>query len=201
MTAYVEITNGEIDQDSPITQTLMTAYRDNLAAAALEGVTGAPVNQHAWHPYNMVTIGDATTGLFYDFAASGALASIEAPLFVAGYDYRVQGLDLLASSDSRLTKVEFYRSVDAAWSAVTVATSGSPASANTGTFAVEILNPSRSDGIWLVPVYSTQSAYGSMSQFIIDDTVQVISKARVTISSGTLTAGKLWLYRRKTAII
>jgi hypothetical protein len=41
MTSYVAIPNGDIDQDSPITQPLMTALRDNPIAIA-EGETGAP---------------------------------------------------------------------------------------------------------------------------------------------------------------
>lgn len=40
MTAWATIANGDIDQDSAITQPLMTALRDNLAAAA-EGSAGA----------------------------------------------------------------------------------------------------------------------------------------------------------------
>lgn len=38
MATYTAITDAEIDQDSPITQTLMTKYRDNLTAV----VEGAP---------------------------------------------------------------------------------------------------------------------------------------------------------------
>jgi hypothetical protein len=41
MATYTAITDAEIDQDSPITQTLMTKYRDNLIATA-EGAAGAP---------------------------------------------------------------------------------------------------------------------------------------------------------------
>ena len=41
MTTYTTITNGEIDQDSPVTQPLMTALRDNPTAIA-EGASGAP---------------------------------------------------------------------------------------------------------------------------------------------------------------
>ncbi len=41
MTSYVAIPNGDIDQDSPITQPLMTALRDNPIAIT-EGETGAP---------------------------------------------------------------------------------------------------------------------------------------------------------------
>jgi hypothetical protein len=41
MTSYVEITDAEIDVDSPVTQVLMTKYRDNSIAIA-EGSDGAP---------------------------------------------------------------------------------------------------------------------------------------------------------------
>ena len=41
MTAFVDITNNEIDQDSPVTQPLMVALRDNPVAIT-EGAAGAP---------------------------------------------------------------------------------------------------------------------------------------------------------------
>jgi hypothetical protein len=41
MATYTAITDAEIDQDSPITQTLMTKYRDNLTAV-IEGDASAP---------------------------------------------------------------------------------------------------------------------------------------------------------------
>ena len=41
MTTYTTIANSEIDQDSPVTQTLMTALRDNPIAIT-EGAAGAP---------------------------------------------------------------------------------------------------------------------------------------------------------------
>lgn len=41
MTTYSAIPDGDIDQDSPITQPLMTALRDNPIAVT-EGATGAP---------------------------------------------------------------------------------------------------------------------------------------------------------------
>lgn len=41
MTTYTTITNAEIDQDSPVTQPLLTSLRDNPIAIA-EGSTGAP---------------------------------------------------------------------------------------------------------------------------------------------------------------
>jgi hypothetical protein len=41
MTTYTTITDGQVDQDSPISQALVTALRNNPLAIA-EGATGAP---------------------------------------------------------------------------------------------------------------------------------------------------------------
>lgn len=41
MTTYTTIPNSDVDQDSPVTQPLMTALRDN-PIAIVEGATGAP---------------------------------------------------------------------------------------------------------------------------------------------------------------
>lgn len=41
MTTYTTISNNAVDQDSPVTQTLMTALRDNPIAIT-EGASGAP---------------------------------------------------------------------------------------------------------------------------------------------------------------
>lgn len=46
MTTYTAITNAEIDQDSPVTEPLMTKLRDNPLAIA-EGASGAPRIQKA----------------------------------------------------------------------------------------------------------------------------------------------------------
>lgn len=46
MTTYVPIPDGDIDQDSPVTQPLMTAMRDNPIAIT-EGSSGAPRIQAA----------------------------------------------------------------------------------------------------------------------------------------------------------
>lgn len=55
MATYTAITDAEIDQDSPITQTLMTKYRDNLTAV-VEGDASAPKIAYA-------AISDALTGV------------------------------------------------------------------------------------------------------------------------------------------
>lgn len=47
MTTYSTIADGQVDQDSPITQPLMTALRDNPIAIA-EGAAGAPKIADSW---------------------------------------------------------------------------------------------------------------------------------------------------------
>lgn len=47
MTTYSTITDGQVDQDSPITQPLITALRDNPLAIA-EGAAGAPKIADSW---------------------------------------------------------------------------------------------------------------------------------------------------------
>ena len=45
MATYTAITDAEIDQDSPITQTLMTKYRDNLTAVIEDDSTAPKIKQ------------------------------------------------------------------------------------------------------------------------------------------------------------
>jgi len=45
MATYTAITDAEIDQDSPITQTLMTKYRDNLTAVVEDDSTAPKIKQ------------------------------------------------------------------------------------------------------------------------------------------------------------
>lgn len=59
MTTYTTIANTEIDADSPVTTTLMQAYRDNIAATA-EGSANAPIVAAAWHPVDAVLVATAT---------------------------------------------------------------------------------------------------------------------------------------------
>ena len=69
MTTYTAITNGEIDQDSPVTQPLLTALRDNPIAIA-EGASGAPKVQ-----------GQALDNVFLGFfEASGSSGSFSSAI-------------------------------------------------------------------------------------------------------------------------
>lgn len=72
---WTDIPNNNIDQDSPATETLLTAIRDNINAAQ-------------WNYY------DDSTGVIYDFAVDGAVSVITTPDFEDGYDYAFIGFVL-----------------------------------------------------------------------------------------------------------
>lgn len=73
--AYSDITNAEIDTDSPVTQTLMTKLRDN-PLEVFSGGTGY-MNAGNWVPVDW-TFGDQTgDGTIYDFANDGAAATVD----------------------------------------------------------------------------------------------------------------------------
>jgi len=77
--AWTAIVNGSIDQDSPITQPLMTAYRDNQIMAV----------QMGWAPWDIDQPSDATAGPIYDWSVAGSVSAIETPDFDDDYEYRI----------------------------------------------------------------------------------------------------------------
>lgn len=118
MTTFVAIPNGDIDQDSPVTQELFTALRDNPIAIS-EGATGAPVMSAGWVPYNKVSVGDSNTGLIYSFAANGSVATLTSPDFVDGFEYafllnHISG----ASGTTNQLRINMYRETTAAYAGV-----------------------------------------------------------------------------------
>ena len=86
MATYRDIASTETDPDSPVTATLMQALDDNPTAIS-EGATTAPYSGGALHPYNGVLVDDANSGLIYDFAVDGAVATVQTPDLESGYSY------------------------------------------------------------------------------------------------------------------
>ncbi|NDK36971.1 hypothetical protein [Rhodovulum sulfidophilum] len=46
---------------------------------ARNGAVGTPVNEAAWHSYNMINVGDRATGLFWDHSVDGNISVLETP--------------------------------------------------------------------------------------------------------------------------
>ena len=94
MTTYTTVPNSDIDQDSPVTQPLLTALRDNPLAIA-EGTSGAPkISPLAFSGfylgYSSATSGAWTTT--FTFPATSKLLFIEADLknVASGQSFQVE---------------------------------------------------------------------------------------------------------------
>lgn len=200
MTSYTAITNAEIDADSPVTQPLMTAMRDNPIAIS-EGSTNAPVNQTQWHPYDMVLVGDGNDGKFYDFAVDGASSAIETPAFADGYEYAIRFLNFSISATNTVS-VEIYSATDGTW--VTLDSASLNATYSCVGF-IEIRLPRVAangwGGFWAVSLSDTTGGAvmsGATTADAVGSTRSKVSKARVAIAGGgAADAGSLYLYRRR----
>ena len=86
MTTYTAITSGQVDQDSPITQALATAWKDNVLAIAETDAT-APLAAFTWQ----IEDGAGGSDPIWDHSVDGTVAEIETPVFDAGWEYALVG--------------------------------------------------------------------------------------------------------------
>ena len=204
MTTYTTIPNSDIDADSPVTTTLMQAYRDNVAATA-EGSTDAPVLSTGWHPYDMVTVGDGSDGGIYDFSVEGTVTDITTPDFEDGYEYMLRFEDLGCSTAAATMKCNLYRETDAAYTALTITSALDATRGYDGLF--QIYFP-RIDGIyhkgdWVFPLVARVSLanVAVTGPFeVIDATVQPILRAQLNLSAGSFDQGSVYMLRRREFI-
>jgi hypothetical protein len=94
MATWYEHSATTFDPETGLFSEDMKALITNVAAG-LEGANNAPYNEATWHPYNGLKVGDANTGLLYDFATTGAISTLTTPEFADGYEYRLRivGID------------------------------------------------------------------------------------------------------------
>lgn len=202
MTTYAAIANGDVDLDSPGSQTLFTALRDNPIAIA-EGSTGAPVNQWGWHPYDMVAVGDGATGKFYDFSVDGAVATVASPTFADGYEYAFHGISMTCSAGASVQlQAEFYRATSAAYSSP--APFGTLASFGTlRWFYLEIHRPRIATlrGMGTATTGNGTGVSGAMSAVTAYlTTSQKVGNIRFSYTSGNIAGGKIYMVRRRVEV-
>ena len=193
MTTYnaSTVSDTAIASGKPITLQQGRAQRDNLIAAR-EGATGAPYEASAWHPYNGVTIGDGATGLFYDFAVHGAVASVDTPTFADPYEYALLGEGLSHNTGATNIDLRLYRETSAAY--VSVFSRNMPSSPSTLTVWAEIYRPRIAATSMRVMVAGDSADYSNCFHDITPS--QKISKAQLILSGATFDAGKIYLYKR-----
>jgi hypothetical protein len=199
MTTYQAITNAQIDQDSPITQDLMTLLRDN-PIAGFEGATDAPVNQAAWHGYNNILVGDGLNGQFYN---NTSLATVECPNFADGYEYRILGRAVDGVVTPGTFQIQYL--IGASWETMYTSTStaGGPID-----FDLWIRSPRRTArrftldySIAFADTLSSWSPSNGDQEnglaSIADNNTGVVTRVRFRFASGNVTAGTAFLLRRR----
>lgn len=187
MASFTDIPTASLAPDKYVTYDLLTALRDNTLASV-------------WHPYNKTTIGDANTGLFYDFAVHGAQSSIETPSFEDGWEYRIIIVGLSHNSGStQPLRLGVYRETSAAY------TSTESISDSTGQteplYGYVELPFARSS--WSTHIALFALGYSSINPTTFSiahdmTTSQKIGKAKLEYSGGSINGGKAYLYRRGT---
>ena len=202
MTAWDAITNAEIIQDKPVTQTLMTKMRDNPIAIA-EGASGAPIVATGWHPYDMVDVGDGADGKIYDYSVDGGVTTLVTPDFADGYEYAFNFVGMSVASSNLQLFVEGYMETSAAYDTAHAITS-TVAAANTLDILLEFPSVRRSlyrhVFIHKHSTVYTGAALASVTlgavQYVSDLTRQKLTRLRFGFAQ-TTDAGQVFMYRRR----
>jgi hypothetical protein len=208
VTTWLEIANGDVDQDSPVTQPLMTGLRDNVRAAA-EGSTGAPVLSAGWHPYDKADTDSSAVGDVYDFSTDGALATVTSPTFENGYEYAFI-FDGVSSNNASATtlNIALYRDTSAAYSTALPIMSGLTGASELvfGTLQVQLPRVARwmHSTKWIAEGHSITGSSLSVTSGtdanITTGAKQTVSLARFSFNFGSFDGGTIRMIRRREYI-
>lgn len=196
MATYRSIASTETDPQAPVTSALVKALEANPTAIA-EGATGAPVNQAAWHPFDMVNVGDGATGKIYDFATDGARASVTAT-FADGYDYLIRLVNLSGSTNLQPFRI----------GGTNVTANLSSADTLTGT--IEILAPTLTNlpkwamvnlrvasGSTGIKTFDGTAVIPFLGAFAFSSMSTALNSVALGYSTGNIDGGQIHLYRRR----
>lgn len=198
MATWTNISNASVAVGGIPSSTTVTALRDNPSAIA-ESATGAPVVFAGWHPVDKVSVGDGKTGLLYDSAINGTVVNVITPNFQDGYEYRIIAHDL-SSTDSNVVRLNLDGYLET--SAIYRRLAYTPDAGGLNSFGYDLtLNTPRiptNTHIAFGPTYCestiSSSAFDGTSFF---GTVQKLLRVRVTFTSGSISVGKVWMFRRR----
>lgn len=192
MTTYTAILDTQIDPDAPLTSSLGYQWRDN-PVASFEGASGAPVAEMMWHPYdmtNMSAVGDDTgEGVIFDRDVDGSVASVETPVFVDGYSYRITAIDITG-----VTEFDFdlYKDTDGSYqTGLNLTTSG------TTSFIWNVSYPWISSLNHFGDILIRDGTNNDLFSTSFNDlTVQKVTRARVTFAGGGPSNGRIILEKK-----
>lgn len=205
MTTWTTIVNPAVAVGGIPASSTVTAFRDNPIAIA-EQSSGSPILFSGWQAYDKVSNGDAARGLLWDFAVSGTRTSVETPNFEDGWEYRIVGINLSASSGNGACRVEIYGETSASFESFL--NYGNMPAGDFSSFDAEFLLPrlvknahhARSIGGFVTTSTSawTESAVTTITKYFA--TAQKVLKVRALIGTApgtSLDAGKVYLFRRR----
>jgi hypothetical protein len=195
---------------APWTSALAQAAFENVEALS-EGADTAPVIAAQWHPYNQTAVG-AGTGLIWDFAADGAVAFVESPVFVDGYEYMWVWSALTVPGGLAVTLLLANRIVSTGNYDLTFSmgnlTSDGGSVQNRSYGHVRIARPFLSgngfpiDGmVNSIPGAIANANYAASARvdgLAVRSTATTIDRSRLVPSAAVnFTGGRIWLFRRK----
>lgn len=209
MTDYTALSNTAVGVGGLPSGATVTALRDNPIAIA-EGAAGSPVVLFGWHPHDMVSAGDGSTGIVWDGSVDADVSSVETPVFVDGYEYLIicNGLQRAGGSTTGLsiTLELFFQTTGAYSSPIVLMLDILP----TGTYYlnsyIEVIRPRDVSKIHLINATTghwtgtgdgiTASAIGGGA--LKNAAAQKISKARIKMSAAfSFNVGSIAVMKRK----
>ena len=202
MTTWTTIPPAAVAVGAIPSSSIVTALRDNPSAVA-ESSSGAPVMVSGWHPYDKVSVGDGKTGLIYDHAVTGTVASVVTPNFEDGYEYRVVALGLMHNAaligTDRKLQMEAFKQTDAAYRLIRQSDQG--ANNQYFGFHAEFYFPRLESTAHFVMTmtYRNGSFSGGVdvTSAMFDEPAQKILRARLSFTGDSIAAGKVWMFRRR----
>jgi hypothetical protein len=198
MTTWTTISNAAVAVGAIPSSSIVTALRDNPSAVA-ESSSGAPVMVSGWHPVDKVSTGDGKTGLIYDHAVTGTVASVVTPDFVDGYEYRVIAhlMDSSAAATIRLN-INGYFETDAAYRRLAYTGDEYGPSTQFG-YDIEILIPRVPKRTHLISGvgYADNNIGLGIDGTSYNSTLQKLLRAQIIFTSGSIVGGKVWMFRRR----
>jgi len=195
MSTYTAITTGQVDQDSPITQALATAWKDNLLAISVTDAT-APIAAFTWQ----IEDGAGGTDPIWDHSVDGTVAEIETPIFDAGWEYALIGEGVSINSASNL-EFSVYRAANSTYSGVRGIANYTNTTEKFG-FFIRMIFPMWSRDMHFAEITSAEETGNSADATTLTGAFHygggtTITKARLNTSgSGNIDAGKVYLLKR-----
>ena len=202
MTTWTTIPPAAVAVGAIPSSSIVTALRDNPSAVA-ESSSGAPVMVSGWHPYDKVSVGDGKTGLIYDHAVTGTVASVVTPNFEDGYEYRVVALGLMHNAaligTDRKLQMEAFKQTDAAYRLIRQSDQG--ANNQYFGFHAEFYFPRlESTAHFVMTMTYRNGSFSSgvdVDSAMFDEPAQKILRARLSFTGDSIAAGKVWMFRRR----